>query len=50
LHEQASARREAGVSKLVVEGLGRIFPGVRGGKPVTALRPTDLTIDRKSVV
>jgi ABC-type nitrate/sulfonate/bicarbonate transport system ATPase subunit len=35
---------EAGMSKLVVEKLGRIFPGMRGSQPVTALQPTDLAI------
>ncbi len=38
------------MSKLVIEGLGRIFPGVRGGKPVTALQPTDLTIGNNEFV
>ncbi|MCA3669611.1 MAG: ATP-binding cassette domain-containing protein, partial [Methylobacterium sp.] len=38
------------MSKLVVEGLGRIFPGVRGGKPVTALQPTDLVIGNNEFV
>ncbi|WP_150287032.1 ABC transporter ATP-binding protein [Rhabdaerophilum calidifontis] len=32
------------MSKLVIEGLGRVFPGVRGGAPVTALQPTDLVV------
>jgi ABC-type nitrate/sulfonate/bicarbonate transport system ATPase subunit len=38
------------VSKLAIEGLGRIFPGVRGGKPVTALQPTDLVIGNNEFV
>ncbi|MCU0819782.1 MAG: ABC transporter ATP-binding protein [Beijerinckiaceae bacterium] len=38
------------MSKLVIEGLGRIFPGVRGGKPVTALQPTNLTIGNNEFV
>lgn len=32
------------MSALVVSGVGRIFPGVKGGAPVTALQPTDLTV------
>lgn len=32
------------MSKLRIEGVGRIFPGVRGGKPTTALLPTDLVV------
>jgi ABC-type nitrate/sulfonate/bicarbonate transport system ATPase subunit len=31
-------------AKLSIEGVSRIFPGVRGGEAVTALRPTDLAI------
>ena len=38
------------MSKLLVEGLGRIFPGMRGGKPVTALQPTDLVIGNNEFV
>lgn len=38
------------MSKLVIERLGRIFPGVRGGQPVTALQPTDLTIGNNEFV
>ncbi len=32
------------MTKLVIEGLSRVFPGVRGGEPVTALMPTDLEV------
>lgn len=32
------------MSALLVSGVGRIFPGVKGGAPVTALQPTDLTV------
>jgi NitT/TauT family transport system ATP-binding protein len=32
------------MSKLRISGLSRIFPGVGGGAPVTALQPTDLAI------
>lgn len=32
------------MSGLVVSAVGRIFPGVKGGAPVTALQPTDLTV------
>jgi ABC-type nitrate/sulfonate/bicarbonate transport system ATPase subunit len=32
------------VSKLAIEGVGRIYPGVRGGTPTEALQPTSLTV------
>jgi len=32
------------VSKLVVDGVGRIFPGVGGGAPTVALQPTSLSV------
>ncbi len=32
------------MSALLISGVGRVFPGVRGGKPVTALQPTDLSV------
>lgn len=32
------------MSKLVVENLSRVFPAVHGGKPVTALQPTALSV------
>ncbi len=32
------------MSKLAIEGVGRIFPGVRGGAPTVALQPTSLTV------
>ena len=32
------------MSKLRVEGVGRTFPGVRGGPPTEALQPTHLTV------
>ena len=32
------------MSKLVVENLSRVFPGVHGGVPVTALQPTSLSV------
>jgi NitT/TauT family transport system ATP-binding protein len=32
------------MSKLVIDRVGRIFPGVRGGAPTEALRPTSLTV------
>jgi ABC-type nitrate/sulfonate/bicarbonate transport system ATPase subunit len=32
------------VSKLVLEGVARTFPGVRGGPPTRALEPTHLTV------
>ncbi len=33
-----------GGGKLAIEGVGRVFPGVRGGAPTEALRPTSLTV------
>jgi NitT/TauT family transport system ATP-binding protein/sulfonate transport system ATP-binding protein len=35
---------EAGVSKLVIEGVSRVFPGVRGGAPTRALEPISLSV------
>ena len=32
------------MSKLVIENVSRIFPGVRGGQPTRALEPTNLTV------
>ena len=32
------------MSKLSIEGVGRVFPGVRGGVPTEALRPTTLAV------
>jgi NitT/TauT family transport system ATP-binding protein len=32
------------MSKLSIEGVGRIFPGVRGGAPTVALQPTSLAV------
>ena len=32
------------MSKLVIEGVGRTFPGVRGGPPTEALQPTSLAV------
>ena len=32
------------MSKLAIEGVGRTFPGVRGGAPTTALQPTSLAV------
>src|SRR5512147_2107866 len=32
------------MSKLVIEGVGRTFPGVRGGTPTTALTPVSLAV------
>ena len=31
-------------AKLLVEGVSRVFPGVRGGAPTRALEPTDLAV------
>ena len=33
------------MSKLAVEGVGRTFPGVRGGAPTVALQPTTLKVE-----
>jgi ABC-type nitrate/sulfonate/bicarbonate transport system ATPase subunit len=33
------------LSKLRIEGVGRIFPGVRGGTPTVALKPTTLAVE-----
>jgi ABC-type nitrate/sulfonate/bicarbonate transport system ATPase subunit len=38
------------VSKLVIENVSRVFPGVRGGAPTRALEPTDLTIADNDLV
>jgi NitT/TauT family transport system ATP-binding protein len=32
------------MSKLAIEGVGRVFPGVRGGAPTQALQPTSLQV------
>jgi ABC-type nitrate/sulfonate/bicarbonate transport system ATPase subunit len=32
------------MSKLYIDGVGRVFPGVRGGPPTEALRPTTLAV------
>ncbi|TAD87329.1 MAG: ABC transporter ATP-binding protein [Alphaproteobacteria bacterium] len=36
--------------QLQISGVGRVFPGVRGGAPVTALQPTDLTVEANGFV
>ena len=33
------------MAKLTISGVGRIFPGVQGGPPTTALDPTDLSVE-----
>ncbi len=38
------------MSKLTIENVSRIFPGVHGGAPVTALQPTQLTIEDNDFV
>jgi NitT/TauT family transport system ATP-binding protein len=38
------------MSKLVVENLSRVFPGVHGGAAVTALQPTDLSVNDNDFV
>ena len=38
------------MSELVIKGVSRIFPGVRGGDAVQALQPTDLEIARNDFV
>jgi ABC-type nitrate/sulfonate/bicarbonate transport system ATPase subunit len=38
------------VSRLDIEGLSRVFPGVRGGAPTRAIEPTDLTVNHNDFV
>lgn len=38
------------MSELVIEALGRTFPGVKSGKPTVALQPTDLTVGSNDFV
>ena len=38
------------MSKLVVENLSRVFPGVNGGQAVTALQPTNLSVNDNDFV
>jgi NitT/TauT family transport system ATP-binding protein len=38
------------VSKLIIEGASRVFPGVRGGPPTHALEPIDLRVDDNDFV
>ncbi|MEH6693291.1 MAG: ABC transporter ATP-binding protein [Pseudorhizobium pelagicum] len=38
------------MSELIVKGVSRTFPGVRGGAPVQALHPTDLDIAKNDFV
>ncbi|NLS03880.1 ABC transporter ATP-binding protein [Rhizobium sp. P32RR-XVIII] len=38
------------MSELVIKGVSRTFPGVRGGQPTLALQPTDLDIPRNDFV
>jgi NitT/TauT family transport system ATP-binding protein len=38
------------MSLLEIRGVSRIFPALRGGSPVTALPPTDLTLDENDFV
>lgn len=38
------------MSELIVQGVSRTFPSVRGGKPVQALQPTDLEIAKNDFV
>ena len=33
------------MSKLVIDGVGRTFPGVRGGAPTVAVQPTSLSVE-----
>jgi NitT/TauT family transport system ATP-binding protein len=37
-------------AELVIKGVSRTFPGVRGGQPTVALQPTDLEIPRNDFV
>ncbi|OWJ79498.1 ABC transporter ATP-binding protein, partial [Haematobacter missouriensis] len=38
------------MSLLEIRGVTRTFPGVRGGQPVLALQPTDLTLEENDFV
>ncbi len=38
------------MSRLVIDNVSRVFPGVRGGAPTRALEPTDLTIADNDLV
>jgi ABC-type nitrate/sulfonate/bicarbonate transport system ATPase subunit len=38
------------VSKLVIEGVSRVFPGVRGGPPTVALQPTTLAVEENDFI
>lgn len=37
-------------AKLVIEGVSRVFPGVRGGEPTRALEPTNLAVDENGFI
>lgn len=37
-------------AELVISNVSRVFPGVNGGQPITALQPTDLEIPRNDFV
>jgi NitT/TauT family transport system ATP-binding protein len=41
---------EVRVSELVIDGLSRTFPGVRGGNPTIALQPTSLVVPANDFV
>ncbi|MCF4126673.1 ABC transporter ATP-binding protein [Methylobacterium sp. SyP6R] len=36
--------------EVAVEGVARVFPGIRGAKPVQALKPTDLTVAKNDFI
>lgn len=38
------------IIEVAVEGVARVFPGNRGGKPVQALSPTDLTVAKNDFI
>jgi ABC-type nitrate/sulfonate/bicarbonate transport system ATPase subunit len=38
------------VSKLRIEGVSRTFAGVRGGEPIRALQPTDLSVEANDFI
>ena len=38
------------MTKLLIEGVSRIFPGVRGGEPTRALEPTNLGVDENGFI
>ncbi|MCO4316695.1 ABC transporter ATP-binding protein [Phyllobacterium sp. 21LDTY02-6] len=38
------------MSRLIIKGVSRVFPGSHGGQPTQALQPTDLTVEHNDFV